>query len=131
MIPQRSDQTFVTQQADHETNYGHQKSVPPVSLSSQDDQRLPQEVRPAVLQGGGADEGRVGVSGPVRGQIPGPSREAGTQADGALCPGRGNDEEGGHGQRLRDAQRRAASDVGAGGRVGGRGWNIKTEWVKM
>lgn len=42
------------------------------SLSSQNDQCLPQEVRTATLQGAGADEGRVGVPGSLRGQIPGP-----------------------------------------------------------
>lgn len=40
------------------------------------------------------------MSGPLRGQIPGPSREAGTQADGAVGPGRGADEESSCGERL-------------------------------
>lgn len=51
-------------------------------------------MRATTLQRGRADKGRVGVPGPLRGQIPGPSREAGTQADRAVRPGRGNDEEG-------------------------------------
>lgn len=59
---------------------------------------------PASLQGGGADEGRVGVPGPLCGQIPGPSREAGTQTDRAVGPGRGDDEEGGCGQRVETLQ---------------------------
>lgn len=70
------------------------------SLSSQYDQCLPQEVRTATLQGAGADEGRVGVPGSLRGQIPGPPWEAGTQADRALRPGWGNDEEGSSGERI-------------------------------
>lgn len=40
------------------------------------------------------------MPGPLRGQIPRPSRKAGTQADRALRPGRGNDEEVGCGQRI-------------------------------
>lgn len=59
----------------------------------QDDKRLPQEVRPTTLQGSGADEGRVCVPGPLRVQVPGPSRETGTEAHRALCAGRGNYEE--------------------------------------
>lgn len=55
---------------------------------------------PATLQGGRADKGGVCVLGPLRCQIPGPSRAAGTQADRALRPGRGNDEEGISGKRI-------------------------------
>lgn len=68
-----------------------------------DDQCLPQEVCAATLQGGGVDKGRVGVSGPLCGQIPGPSWEAGTQADRALRPGWGVDEESSCGQRIKTA----------------------------
>lgn len=62
-------------------------------------------MRPATLQGGGADQGRVGLLGSLRGQIPGPSREAGTQADGAVGPGRGDDEEGGGRERIETAMK--------------------------
>lgn len=73
----------------------------------QDDQRLPQEVCAATLQRSGVDQGRSGLSGPLRSQIPGSSREAGTQADRALSPGWGNDEEGGHGEWIKALMRRS------------------------
>jgi len=57
-------------------------------------------VRAATLQGGGAIQGRGRVFGPLRGQIPGPPREAGAQAHRALRPGRGDDEEGDRGKRI-------------------------------
>lgn len=63
-------------------------------------------MRTATLQGGGADKGRVRVPGPLRGQIPGPSRAAGAQADGALSPGRGDDEEGGRRERIETAMKK-------------------------
>lgn len=72
----------------------------PFYPSQQNDQRLPQEVRAATLQGGRADEGRVGVPGSLCGKIPGPSWTAGTQTDGALRSGRGSDEEGSRRKRL-------------------------------
>ena len=40
------------------------------------------------------------MSGPLCSQVPGPTREAGTQADRALGPGRGNDEEGSCRERI-------------------------------
>lgn len=69
-------------------------------LIPQDDQRLPQEVCTPTLQGARVDKGWVGVSGPLCSQIPGSSREAGTQAHRALRPGWRNDEEGGRGERI-------------------------------
>lgn len=69
-------------------------------MYSQNDQRLPPEVCATTLQGGGADEGGVGVPGPLRGKIPRPPREAGTQTDRALRPGRGNYEEGSSRERI-------------------------------
>lgn len=41
------------------------------------------------------------MSGPLCGQIPGPARETGAEADRALRPGRRNDEEGGFGERIK------------------------------
>lgn len=73
----------------------------------QDDQRLPQEVCAATLQRGRVDKGWIGMSGPLCSQIPGSSREAGTQADRALRPGWGNDEEGGCGERIGTSMKRS------------------------
>lgn len=67
---------------------------------TQDDQCLPQEVCAATLQRSRVDKGWSGLSGPLRRQISGSSREAWTQADGTLSPGWGSDEEGGHGERV-------------------------------
>lgn len=93
----------------------------------------------AALQGGRADQGRVGLPGPLRGQIPGPSREAGTQADGALRPGRGSDEEGSCGERIETLMMGAKWSIvgglqGYGGGVGMSGFTKMTdlcfnEWV--
>ena len=65
-------------------------------LPVQDDQRLSPEVCPPPLQGGRAEQGGGGVPGPLRGQVPGPPREAGPQADRALGAGRGSHEESSH-----------------------------------
>lgn len=46
------------------------------------------------------------MSGSLCSQIPGSSREAGTQADRALCPGWGDDEEGGCGERIGASMKR-------------------------
>lgn len=85
-----------------------------------DDQCLPQEVYTTTLQGGGADKGRGGVFGPLCGQIPGPSWEAGTQADGALRPGWGVDEESSCGQRIKTTGG-GNEDMHCGGEISGWG----------
>lgn len=82
-------------------------------------------MRTATLQGGRADEGRVGVPGPLRGQIPGPSREAGTQTDRAVRPGRGSDEEGSCGERIETLMKgNKVEHRGGIKKVMGRGWVI-------